>query len=269
MSITYGFIGTGNMGKAMIGGVITSGLATPDCVIACDPTTQKLDELKDEFGIEAILTDNKTATKLSDVVVLSVKPYLYETIIAEIKDMLRPDTIVVMIAAGQTLSVNEARFGKPVKLVRVMPNTPALVGEAMSAVCFNENITEADKKVVLAMLNSFGKAEEVPESMMDAVTGISGSSPAYVYMFIEAMADAAVMHGMPRAQAYTFAAQAVMGSAKMVLETGMHPGALKDNVCSPGGTTIEAVAALEKSGFRASVIDAVDVCIKKSQEMSK
>ena len=119
------------------------------------------------------------------------------------------------------------------------------------------------------MLNSFGRAEEVPETLMDAVTGVSGSSPAYVYMFIEAMADAAVLHGMPRAQAYTFAAQSVLGAAKMVLETGMHPGELKDNVCSPGGTTIEAVAALESSGLRAAVIDAVDTCVRKSKEMSK
>ena len=139
----------------------------------------------------------------------------------------------------------------------------------MSAVCFNANITTDDKKIVMDMLNSFGRAEEVPETLMDAVTGVSGSSPAYVYMFIEAMADAAVLHGMPRAQAYTFAAQSVLGAAKMVLETGMHPGELKDNVCSPGGTTIEAVAALESSGLRAAVIDAVDTCVRKSKEMSK
>ena len=139
----------------------------------------------------------------------------------------------------------------------------------MSAVCFNANITPEDRTIVMAMLNSFGKAEEVPEKLMDAVTGVSGSSPAYVYMFIEAMADAAVLHGMPRKQAYTFAAQSVLGSAKMVLETGMHPGELKDNVCSPGGTTIEAVASLEASGLRSAVIDAIDTCVKKSQEMSK
>lgn len=269
MSITYGFIGSGNMAKAMIGGIITSGLAAPECVIACNPSAPKLDSLKEEFGIETILKDNKTAAKLSDIVILSVKPYLYETVIAEIRDMVRPDTIVVMIAAGQSIAANEARFGKPVKLVRVMPNTPALVGEAMSAVCFNDEITEADKTAVLTMLRSFGRAEEVPESQMNVVTGVSGSSPAYVYLFIEAMADAAVLHGMPRAQAYTFAAQSVLGAAKMVLETGMHPGTLKDNVCSPGGTTIEAVASLERSGLRASVIDAIDVCVKKSEAMTK
>lgn len=269
MSITYGFIGSGNMAKAMIGGIVTSGLATSDHIIACNPSASKLDLLKEEYHIETILKDNKTAASLSDVIVLSVKPYLYETVIAEIKNMIRPNAIVVMIAAGQCIATNEDRFGKPVKLARVMPNTPALVGEAMSAVCFNSQITDTDKEVVMNMLRSFGRAEIVPEIMMDTVTGVSGSSPAYVYLFIEAMADAAVLNGMPRAQAYTFAAQSVLGAAKMVLETGMHPGALKDNVCSPGGTTIEAVAALEASGLRACVIDAIDVCVRKSREMSK
>lgn len=269
MSTNYAFIGAGNMAKAMICGILSSGLAAPDCVTASNPSAPKLDALKEEFGIRTMQQGNAAAAAQADVLVLSVKPYLYETVIAEIRDVVKPETIVVMIAAGQTLSANETRFGKPVKLVRVMPNTPALVGEAMSAVCFNANITPEDRTIVMAMLNSFGKAEEVPEKLMDAVTGVSGSSPAYVYMFIEAMADAAVLHGMPRKQAYTFAAQSVLGSAKMVLETGMHPGELKDNVCSPGGTTIEAVASLEASGLRSAVIDAIDTCVKKSQEMSK
>lgn len=269
MSINYAFIGSGSMARAMIGGIITSGLAMPDCVIAANPSASKLDALKKDFSIRTIQKDNAAAAAQADVVILSVKPHLYETVIAEIKDVIPPETIVVIIAAGQTIAANESRFGKPVKLARVMPNTPALVGEAMSAVCFNAEISDADQAIVLAMLRSFGKAEIVSERLMDAVTGVSGSSPAYVYLFIEAMADAAVLHGMPRTQAYTFAAQSVLGAAKMVLETGTHPGALKDAVCSPGGTTIEAVAALERSGMRAAVIDAIDACIKKSQDMSK
>ena len=266
---TITFIGAGNMAKAMIGGIVSSGLAQPEQIIASNPSASKLDALREELGIHTMQKDNAAAAAQADIVVLSVKPYLYEPVIAEIRDVVKPDAIVIMIAAGQTISANEARFGKPVKLARVMPNTPALVGEAMSAVCFNAAMTPADQEIVLQILNRFGKAEVVPESLMDTVTGVSGSSPAYVYMFIEAMADAAVLHGMPRAQAYTFAAQSVLGSAKMVLETGMHPGALKDNVCSPGGTTIEAVAALESSGMRAAVIDAIDVCVKKSKAMSK
>ena len=268
MSTNYAFIGAGNMAKAMIGGILLSGLAAPDCVTASNPSAPKLDALKEEFGIRTMQQGNVKAAAQADVLVLSVKPYLYETVIAEIRDVVKPETIVVMIAAGQTLSANETRFGKPVKLVRVMPNTPALVGEAMSAVCFNANITPEDRTIVMAMLNSFGKAEKVPEKLMDAVTGVSGSSPAYVYMFIEAMADAAVADGMPRAQAYKFAAQSVYGSAKMVLETGKHPGELKDAVCSPAGTTIEAVAALEAGGFRNTVISAQRACSQKSRDMS-
>ena len=150
-----------------------------------------------------------------------------------------------------------------------MPNTPAMVGEAMSALCPNENVTDDEVCVVKEIFESFGVAEVVSEALIDAVIGISGSSPAYVYMFIEAMADAAVIGGMPRAKAYTFAAQAVLGSAKMVLETGIHPGQLKDMVCSPGGTTIEAVAELERQGMRSAVIEAVKVCMDKSRKMSK
>lgn len=269
MSLRFTFVGCGNMAKAMISGIVHANLTAPEYITASNPSAGKLQALQQELGISICVNDNIRAVSQADVVVLSVKPHLYETVIAEIRDYIPSTAIIVMIAAGQTIAANEARFGKAVKLARVMPNTPALVGEAMSAVCFNSQMTERDQEIVLAMLRSFGKAEIVPESMMDTVTGVSGSSPAYVYMFIEAMADAAVLHGMPRAQAYTFAAQSVLGSAKMVLGTGLHPGTLKDNVCSPGGTTIEAVASLERSGLRSSVIDAIDTCIKKSQDMSK
>lgn len=263
------FIGAGNMAKAMIGGMISSGVAQPEQITASNPSAPKLETLQQEFGIHIMQNDNVTAAANADIVVLSVKPYVYESVIAEIRDAIKSDTIVIIIGAGQTISANEIRFGKPVKLARSMPNTPALVGEAMSAVCFNASMTPTDQEIVLEIFNSFGKTEVVSESLMDTVTGVSGSSPAYVYLFIEAMADAAVLHGMPRAQAYTFAAQSVLGAAKMVLETNLHPGILKDNVCSPGGTTIEAVASLERQGMRGVILDAIDACIKKSKEMSK
>ncbi|EEL87777.1 Pyrroline-5-carboxylate reductase [Bacillus cereus AH1272] len=162
----------------------------------------------------------------------------------------------------------EDAFGRKLKIVRVMPNTPALVGEGMSALCHNALVTEKDLEDILNIFNSFGQTEIVNEKLMDVVTSVSGSSPAYVYMFIEAMADAAVLNGMPRDQAYKFAAQAVLGSAKMVLETGIHPGALKDMVCSPGGTTIEAVATLEEKGLRTAIISAMNRCTQKSVELS-
>ena len=146
-----------------------------------------------------------------------------------------------------------------------MPNTPALVGEGMTGVCANDLVTEEELQLVLTLLKSFGRAEVVPEYLMDTVTGVSGSSPAYVFLFLEALADAAVAEGMPRKQAYEFAAQSVLGSAKMLLEIGMHPGELKDMVCSPGGTTIEAVAVLERENLRSAVIDATRACIRKSK----
>ena len=149
-----------------------------------------------------------------------------------------------------------------------MPNTPALVGEGMAGLAPNENVTEDEAKIIKNIFDSLGKAEIISEKLMDVVTSVSGSSPAFVYMFIEAMADGAVLGGMPRAQAYKFAAQAVLGSAKMVLDTGKHPGELKDMVCSPAGTTIEAVAVLEKNGFRNAVIDAVNSCTEKSKKMT-
>lgn len=177
--------------------------------------------------------------------------------------------LLVSIAAGKSIASIESLFGREIKLVRAMPNTPALVGEGMSALCANARVSEAELAEIRAVFNSFGVCEFVPESMMDTVVGVSGSSPAYVYLFIEAMADAAVADGMPRAQAYKFAAQSVLGSAKMVLETGSHPGALKDAVCSPGGTTIEAVAILEEEGMRHAVIRAQRACVQKSKDMGK
>ena len=267
MDKTIGFIGGGNMASAMIGGILKSGLAAKEQIIATAKTTKTTDSLSERFGISAS-TDNTAAVKQSDILFLAVKPYLFEEIIVEIKDYVRPETLIISIAAGHTLEKIEHVFEKNIKLVRAMPNTPALVGEAMSALCSNQNVTEDDLSDAKAIFNSFGKCEVVPESMMDTVIGVSGSSPAYVYMFIEAMADAAVADGMTRAQSYKFAAQAVLGAAKMVLETETHPGALKDAVCSPGGTTIEAVAMLEQLGLRSTVINAQRACVQKSRDMT-
>ena len=261
-----GFIGSGNMGRAMIGGIISSGLVPASHLIASAKTQVTLDTLSEQYGIRTTL-DNETVAVESDIIFLAVKPYLYETVIKEIKDSVTDDKIIVAIAAGQTISRIESLFSKDIKLVRTMPNTPAMVQEAMSAITPNEHITEEESKMVVSLFESFGKAEIVPESLMDAVVG--GCSPAYVFMFIEAMADAAVNDGMPRAQAYKFAAQSVLGAAKMVLETGKHPGELKDAVCSPAGTTIAAVAKLEEGSFRSTVIAAQNACSEKSRAMSK
>ncbi len=262
------FIGGGNMASAIIGGILSSGLASKEQITATAKTTTTCSSLEERFGIHTS-QNNQTAVENADIIFLAVKPFLFSEVIPEIKDHVKKDALIISIAAGQPIASIEHMFGFSIKLVRAMPNTPALVGEAMSALCINDNVIEDELSTTIDIFNSFGKCEVVKESLMDVVTGVSGSSPAYVYMFIEAMADAAVADGMPRAQAYKFAAQSVLGSAKMVLETGTHPGALKDAVCSPGGTTIEAVAVLEEKGLRNSVITAQRACVQKSKDMSK
>lgn len=262
-----GFIGAGNMGNAMIGGICKSGLVTTGQIIASAYTTETLTRLKNTYSIETTLS-NETVAARSDILFLAIKPNKFDEVIPQLATHIKSSCIVVSIAAGKSISAIEIAFGREIKLIRAMPNTPALVGEAMSALCANKNVTSEELKTVKKLFECFGKAEIVPESLMDAVIGVSGSSPAYVYLFIEAMADAAVADGMPRAQAYKFAAQSVLGAAKMVLETGKHPGELKDAVCSPAGTTIEAVAALEEGSFRSTVIKAQRACAQKSRDMS-
>ncbi|WP_234117176.1 pyrroline-5-carboxylate reductase [Clostridium hydrogenum] len=269
MNRRIGFIGCGNMAQAMIMGIVGSNIIAADNIMVSNPSEEKLNFIKDKCKVH-ITTDNKEVAVNSDILVLAVKPNKYSEVIDEIKDEITSKTIIVTIAAGISLDKIKLMFKKEVKVVRTMPNTPALVGEAMTALCYSEeSVSEDEVKVVRKILESFGKTEVIDEKLMDAITGLSGSSPAYVYMFIEAMADGAVLQGMPREKAYKIAAQSVLGAAKMVLETGKHPGKLKDEVCSPGGTTIEAVYTLEKNNFRAAVMEAVDKCTEKSKEMSR
>ena len=260
------FIGSGNMAGAMIRGMLASGAAKPEQIVATGATGKHFAELE-ELGIAATL-DNRAAARQADILVLAVKPHQYAAVAEEIREVTRPEAVLVPIAAGQSMAAVEAMFGSQRKVVRVLPNTPAMVGQAMTAYCANSRVCPEELAEVRRLLESFGRAEQVPETLMDAVTGVSGSSPAYVYLFLEALADGAVREGMPRAQAYRFAAQAVLGAAKMVLETGQHPGALKDAVCSPGGTTIEAVARLEELGLRRAVLEAERACVEKSRAMS-
>lgn len=261
-----GFIGTGNMAGAIIGGIIKNRIFRPEEIIGADVSEAGLQRVKDTYGIEVTDNNRKVAAE-AEVLVLSVKPQYYEEVIHSIRDCLRREQIIITIAPGKTLAWLEEQFDKSVKIVRTMPNTPALVGEGMTAACANENVTEEEKEYVLKILSSFGKVEMIPEHLMDAVVAVSGSAPAYVFLFIEAMADAAVSEGMARQQAYLFAAQAVLGSAKMVLETGKHPGELKDMVCSPAGTTIEAVRVLEEKGMRSAIIEAMKACAEVSRNL--
>ena len=268
MNKKIGFIGSGNMAKAMIGGIINSGLLKSNMITSSALTESTLKSIEKEFGINTT-TDSREVVKNSEIIVVAVKPNVYDNVLESVKDLIDDNKIIVTIAAGKTIASIESIIGSDKKIIRTMPNTPALVNEGMSALCKNKNITDEELTIVKTIFESFGKAEIVGEYLIDAVIGASGSAPAYVFMFIEAMADAVVSAGMPRNQAYKFVAQAVMGSAKMVLETDKHPGELKDMVCSPGGTTIEAVKTLEAEGSRSSVIKAIDNCIAKSIEMSK
>ena len=261
-----GFIGCGNMGSAMIGGILKKGVFAKEEIIVSNLTEEGSRRSREKLGVVTTM-DNCEVVKNARIVILAVKPQFYEEVIREVKAFLTPEHIVIGIAPGKTLGWLEEKCEQPLKVVRLMPNTPAQVGEGMTGACINERVTEEDLQEVLTITNSFGRTEVVPERLMDAVGAVSGCSPAYVFMFIEAMADAAVAQGMPRKQAYQFAAQAVLGSAKMVLETGMHPGELKDMVCSPAGTTIEGVRTLEKQGFRSAVFEALQACSDKGKRM--
>lgn len=259
-----GFIGCGNMAKAMISGLLAKGAAKKGDITVSDVSKEALDTAGKSLGV-GTETDNKKLVETSDVIIMAIKPVYMEEVIKEISGCVSAEKLVITLAPGKTLDWLEEMFGKDVKLIRTMPNTPAMVGEGITGFCGNGFVSGKELETARGILESFGKAEEVPERLMDAVCGVSGSSPAFVFMFIEAMADAAVAEGMPRAQAYKFAAQSVLGSAKMVLETGKHPGELKDMVCSPGGTTIEGVGVLEEMGFRSAVIEAVRAAAEKSK----
>ena len=261
-----GFIGLGNMATAMMGGIIESKICEASNIIGSDLSEENRNKASKNLGI-TLKDSNVLVAEESDVLVLSVKPQVYPVVIEEIKNSVSDNQIIISIAPGKTLEYLSNSFGKELKFVRCMPNTPALVKEGCTGVCKSAKVSDEEFGLVLNILNGFGKAIAVNENQMDAVVAVSGSSPAYVFMFIEAMADQAVAEGLPRNAAYEFAAQAVLGSAKMVLETGKHPGELKDMVCSPAGTTIEAVRVLENKGFRSSVMEAMKVCADKSRSL--
>ena len=251
----FGFIGMGNMGYAILKGLLKT--TAPDQLIFSARNKAHMEQVAAETGVSYV-ADNETCAKESSCLVLAVKPQQFDTVIGEIRDAVTEDQIIISIAPGITIANLQERFGKKCRIVR------ALVGEGMTGVCYDKTLFSAEEeKRIEQLFTSFGRMTVVDEKLMDAVVCASGSSPAYVYMFIEALADSAVKYGIPRADAYKLVAQTVLGSAKMVLETGEHPGLLKDKVCSPGGTTIAGVAALEEYGMRNAVIKATDACYAK------
>lgn len=266
MSKRLGFIGCGNMGTAMMTGVLDSGKCQTSDIMVSAKTAETLKNKADSLGVKTTL-DNKEVAAFAEILFLAVKPQFYAEVIAEIKEAVTEEQIIISIAPGKTLEWLKSQFGKECKIIRAMPNTPAMVKEGMMGMCVNEHVTGEEVAEVREICSGFSETEVIAEHLMDVVTAVSGSSPAYVFMFIEAMADAAVAGGMPRKQAYKFAAQAVLGSAKMVLDTGMHPGELKDMVCSPAGTTIQAVRVLEEKGLRSAVFEAMEKCLDISRNM--
>lgn len=262
-----GFIGIGNMGYAMMKGALTK--YNKDDLLFSSVDTARNEQVTEETGVAHVSTNIEVVNQCK-YIVLAIKPQVYDIVLHEIKDVVTKDHVIISIAPGITTEDVMTKLGGELKIARAMPNTPALVNEGMSGLCFGSvALSEVEKATVVEFFESFGKCEVVDEKLMNAVVCASGSSPAYVYMFIEALADGAVKYGIPRDKAYSFAAQTVLGAAKMVLETKEHPGKLKDNVCSPGGTTIAAVAALEEYGFRNAIIKATDQCYEKTVGFKK
>ena len=266
---TIGIIGAGNMGSAILRGIVEADYVKARQIIAFDVSSRRMRELEEDLPGIMRAGDALEVAERADLIILAVKPIYIQEVINEIRSGLNGKA-VLSIAAGWTVSMLEkALAGTGATLLRVMPNTPALVGEGMTALCDESTFSKEDFEYAKGIFDAIGKTRVLPERLFDGVVAISGSSPAYVYMMIEAMADAGVREGLPRIYAYEMAAQSVLGSALMVLSSGTHPAALKDAVCSPGGTTIEAVEELERKGFRAAIMDAMKACAEKSRQMSK
>lgn len=266
-TITVGFIGAGNMAAAIIEGAIDKKAVAAQNIYVYDIDTAKLTDMKDRLGV-TIAESMSELVAGADIVVLAVKPNVIHAVLQDIKDIIGGKA-VVSIAAGWSADMIRAVIGLDKKVLRLMPNTPLMVGKGATVVETPHSLTADEYTFIENMFASNGLVDHAPQKLMDAVTAVSGSGPAYVFLFIEALADAGVLCGLPRAQALTLASQTVLGAASMVLETGSHPGALKDAVCSPGGTTIEAVKSLEQHGFRGAIISAVEQCANKAKAISE
>lgn len=258
-----GFIGMGNMGYAMLKGILQ--IVKSEDIIFSDVSANRCIGVSAETGVH-YAESNAECANAAKYLILAVKPQYYSQILKNIENVVRRDHVIISIAPGITIESLKKSLGADKRIVRAMPNTPALIGCGMTGICYDDKEFDFEEKDMIdKIFSSFGRYKKLEERLMSAVTCASGSSPAYVYIFIEALADSAVKYGIPRDMAYEMAAQTVMGSAKMVLETGEHPGKLKDNVCSPAGTTIAGVSALEEYGFRNAVIKATDECYKRAE----
>jgi pyrroline-5-carboxylate reductase len=263
---TVGFVGAGNMGEALIKGLLAANLVPAEAIHATDVRLERLKELGRQYGIQ-VSSDNGDLVRRADIVILAVKPQIMDAVLREIAPVVTRRKLLISIAAGVSTAKIRALLREDARLIRVMPNTPALVLEGATAIAKADGLEAGDLDTAGEIFSAVGRVVVLSEDLMDAVTGLSGSGPAYVAVAIESLADGGVRMGLDRATAMTLATQTVLGAAKLLLETGMHPGALKDMVCSPGGTSIAGVAALEDGGLRATFIKAVERATQRSREL--
>jgi pyrroline-5-carboxylate reductase len=268
LSTTIAFLGAGNMAGALIRGLLRAGTCAPERVIATDVRSERLEELARQYGIRTS-EDNAAAAKEAEVIVLAVKPQVLTKLVDEISPSLDATKLVVSIAAGVTAKSIEKRLCEKARVVRVMPNTPALVDAGAAGIARGTHASAGDVALVQRLFDSVGISAVLDESLLDAVTGLSGSGPAYIFLIIEALSDAGVKVGLHRDTAQKLAAQTVLGSAKLLLETGEHPGRLKDMVTSPGGTAIAGLHTLEAGGLRTTLINAVETATSRARELGK
>jgi len=264
---TIGFVGAGNMAEAMIRGLLRGKDFAPEQVIASGPREERVNELSEKYGIRAT-TDNKLPAA-ADIVVLSVKPQILSRVLDEVGATIRPDALVISIAAGVPVATIQARLASGTRVIRAMPNTPALVDAAATAIAGGEHAREADLADAKRIFDAIGITVILEESALDAVTGLSGSGPAYVFLILEALSDAGVKVGLSRRTSQLLAAQTLLGSAKLLLETNEHPGRLKDMVTSPGGTAITGLHTLENGGVRTTLMNAVEAATRRSRELGE
>ena len=263
-----GFIGAGNMGEALIKGLVTANVVPAEALWASDVRLERLKELDRQYGIQ-LAPNNGELVRQADVVIMAVKPQIMTPVLREIAPVLIKKKLMISIAAGVSTAKIRAVFGKDVRLIRVMPNTPALVLEGVTAIAKAEGLEPDDLDTAGEIFSAVGRVVVLEEELLDAVTGLSGSGPAYVALVIESLADGGVRMGLDRITAMTLATQTVLGAAKLLLDTGMHPGALKDMVSSPGGTSIAGIAALEEGGIRTTFIKAVERATLRSKELGQ
>ena len=265
---TIAFLGAGNMAEALIKGLLRAGTARPESLIATGRREERLETLRRAYGVRTTL-DNVAAVREADVVVLAVKPQALDKVLLQVAPAADMKKLFISVAAGVPISMMEKRLGQGVRLVRTMPNTPSLVGAGACALSKGEHASEEDMAVASRIFQSVGITTVVEENLLDAVTGLSGSGPAYIFLVIEALSDAGVKVGLPRYTALKLAAQTVLGSAQLLIETNAHPGQLKDQVTSPGGTAIAGLHTLEAGGLRTTLINAVEAATRRSRELGE